>query len=443
MEKFLKKLSISQIIVVGFLATLLIGGSFLALPLASNTNSFTPAIDAFFTAASALFVTGQTTLNTAEHFSYFGKTVIIVLIEIGGLGVMTIVSLFFLLMGKSIDIKGKKLIQESLNIEDGSMAKTLVKYVIMFSLSIQAIFSILFSFVYIPMLGLKKGIYYSIFHSISAFNNAGFDLFGDSLAGFVNNSYILLLTAALILIGGLGFIVWYDLINYRKNKDLSLHTELVLRVSAIILVISFTLFFISETLNNTFTDLSLGNKIANIIFLSVTPRTAGFYVLDYNLISKAGIFLTFILMFIGGSSGSTAGGFKITTLSVLIIYLISSLQRKEARYRKRSISNLRIERTFILLLIALISITSSIFLLLLTQDLNGFGMDAILMEVFSCFSTVGLSLGITPFLNSFGKFILIVLMFMGRIGTLTVLLSLNPRDKDSKVHYPEGKILIG
>lgn len=441
MKKVIKKLNISQMIVLGFLTVLLIGGFLLMLPISSNTQTFTNFWDAFFTATSALCVTGQVTLNTAEHWSLFGKTVIMILIEVGGLGFMSILVVFFFMMGKKLNLKQKLVIQESLNLDEISETKTLVRYVVMFSLTIQSIGALLLSIDFIPRLGLLKGIYYSIFHSISAFCNAGFDLFGDSLIGFQENPFVLIVVMLLIFIGGLGFIVWRDLFTYRKDGKLLFHTKVVLMMSAIVMSTAFILFSFSETQNETFAHLSPFHRIVNTMFLVVTPRTAGFSNIDYRMISIAGLFLTFVLMFVGGSSGSTSGGFKITTLFVLFTFLTASLRNEEPHFKNRSIGKDRIEKTIALLIIGVSLITVITFLLLLTQP--SMSLDSILMEVFSCFGTVGLSMGVTPLLNSFGKLLLMILMFMGRVGTLTVILSLSHHDKKSKIHYPEGKILIG
>lgn len=437
-------MTIPQIIVLGFLTVLILGGTLLMLPIASASGEWTSFWDAFFTATSAMCVTGQITLNTAAHWSYFGKTVIITLIEIGGMGFMTIIVLLFLLLGKRLNIRQQKVVQESLNLDDLSEPKTVVSYVIRFSLTVQLLGALLLSFDFVPRLGWLKGIYYSVFHSISAFCNAGFDLFGDSMIGFQENPYVLIIIMSLILIGGFGFIVWRDLLTYRKNKRLILHTEIVVRSTIIVIIVSFVLFWIAETKNGTFAHLKPFDQIVNTMFLVITPRTAGYSNIDYRSISVAGVFLTFVLMFIGGSSGSTAGGFKITSFAVLCIYLVSLFKGEEANYRKRSIGRERIQKVLLLMVIGIMLITIISFLLMLTQTLPpGFGMDSVLMEVFSCFGTVGLSMGLTAYLNWFGKFLLIILMFMGRVGILTVILSFGKHDKEKKIHYPEGSILVG
>ena len=443
-SRFVSKLSIPQMIVGGFLGILMIGGSLLMLPIATTSGISTPFIDAFFTATSALCVTGQITLNTATHWSYFGKTVIITLIEIGGLGIMTLVLYMFLFIGKKVNIRQQRVVSESLNLEGLSETKNVIRYVIRFSLLVQAIGALILSVDFIPKLGVLKGVYYSIFHSISAFCNAGFDLFGDSLQGFQKNPLVLFTIMALIMIGGLGFIVWRDLLTYRKNKRLLLHTRLVVVTTLIVLGISFGLLWISELRNGTFAHLGTFDKLSNTLFMTVTPRTAGYSNIDYNLASTGGIFMTYILMFIGGSSGSTAGGIKITTVAVLFLFFKAFFKGEEPNYYKRSIDRDRIKKAMLILMSGLTLVVISVTILLITQDLpKGFGLEAVMMEVFSCIGTVGLSMGLTPYLNSFGKIVLMILMFIGRVGALTVLLSFGQHDKESNIRYPKGNILIG
>lgn len=443
-NKFISKLSIPQMIVGGFLGILVIGGALLMLPIATNTGVSTPFIDAFFTATSALCVTGQITLNTASHWSYFGKTVIITLIEIGGLGIMTLVLYIFLFIGKKVNLRQQRVVSESLNLEGLSETRTIIRYVIRFSLLVQALGALILSTDFIPRYGLLKGIYFSVFHSISAFCNAGFDLFGDSLLGFQENPLVLLTIMTLIVIGGLGFLVWRDLLTYRKNKRLILHTRLVVITTLIVLGISFGLLWISEYRNGTFAHLGVFDQITNTLFMAVTPRTAGYSNIDYNLASTGGVFMTYVLMFIGGSSGSTAGGIKITTVAVLFLFFKAFFKGEEPNFYKRSIDLERIKKALLILLSGLVLAISAIIVLLITQDLpQGFGLEAVLMEVFSCIGTVGLSMGLTPHLNNFGKIVLMVLMFIGRVGALTVLLSFGNHIKESNIRYPKGNILIG
>ena len=414
------------------------------LPISTQTGEITPFLDALFTATSATCVTGQVTLNTAAHWSYFGKTVIITMIEIGGLGFMTVIVLLFFFIGKKLNIKQRKVVSESLNLDSISEASDLVKYVIRFAVVVQIGGALLLSIDFLPRFGIWKGIYFSLFHSISAFCNAGFDLFGDSLISFQSNPLVLLTISSLIIIGGLGFIVWRDLLTFKRNKKLLLHTRIVVIITSILLVGSFLLLFMSETKNGTFSSLSLGDRIINVWFMAVTPRTAGYANIDYMMVSKFGILLTIILMFIGGSSGSTAGGVKVTSIAVIAIYLVKAMRGEEPVYNHRTIPIERVKRSLMLVAMGITVVSVSALILTATETIPaGVGIEYILVEVFSCFGTVGLTMGLTPHLTAIGKLVLIFLMFVGRIGLITFFWSFKPTNKDQKIRYPEGNVLVG
>ncbi|WP_240920494.1 TrkH family potassium uptake protein [Erysipelothrix sp. HDW6A] len=440
----LKTWSILQLIVGGFSTVILTGTLLLMLPISTQTGEITPFLDALFTATSATCVTGQVTLNTAAHWSYFGKTVIITMIEIGGLGFMTVIVLLFFFIGKKLNIKQRKVVSESLNLDSISEASDLVKYVIRFAVVVQIGGALLLSIDFLPRFGLWKGIYFSLFHSISAFCNAGFDLFGDSLISFQSNPLVLLTISSLIIIGGLGFIVWRDLLTFKRNKKLLLHTRIVVIITSILLVGSFLLLFMSETKNGTFSSLSLGDRIINVWFMAVTPRTAGYANIDYMMVSKFGILLTIILMFIGGSSGSTAGGVKVTSIAVIAIYLVKAMRGEEPVYNHRTIPIERVKRSLMLVAMGITVVSVSALILTATETIPaGVGIEYILVEVFSCFGTVGLTMGLTPHLTAIGKLVLIFLMFVGRIGLITFFWSFKPTNKDQKIRYPEGNVLVG
>lgn len=444
MERIFNRLSIPQTIVLAYFSLILFGGFLLSLPIASASGTWTSYIDAVFTATSAVCVTGQITLNTASHWSVFGKTVIISLIEIGGLGFMTIWMLIFLLSGKKTNIKQRQVMLESLNLTTTYGMQSIVWYIVRFTLSVQAIGAFLLSLVLIPQLGWVKGFFYSVFHSISAFNNAGFDLFGDSLIGYQNNTYLLTVIAFLIIAGGLGFLVWRDLLTYRKNKKLLRYSRLTVTWTVAILLISFLIFAISEGINGTFSHLSWGDWIGNIFFLAATPRTAGYANIDYTLVSSMGIFLTLILMFIGGSSGSTAGGAKISTIAVVSTFIYRTFRGQEVRMFSRTLTNDVIRRAFFIFTMGIILVLTATSILLITEEIPaGYGIEYILMDVLSCFGTVGLTMGLTPDLTFIGKIVLITLMFIGRVGLMTFFWSLGEHKTESKVHYPEMTIMIG
>lgn len=439
-----KNLSVPQTILLGFATVILLGTGLLMLPISQQPGVETTFVDALFTATSAVCVTGQITLNTLTHWSYFGKTVIISLIEIGGLGFMSLVVMGFALLGRKSSIKNDLVLLESLNIDSMAESKQLMFYVIRFALTTQGLGALLLSVDFIPRLGWAKGIYYSLFHSISAFCNAGFDLFGDSLIGFRDNAYVVLVIAFLIFSGSFGFIVWRDVLTYLKNKRLLLHTKVVLMMVGIILISSILLIaFIGEQ-NPYFADLSVTDRIANYIFLAITPRTAGYTTVDYAQVGLPLVMITIILMFIGASSGSTGGGLKITTLFVLGLYFIRTFQGKEMTAFRRSIPTEYVRRALLLLIGSITLITVASLLLTITETIpEGFGLEYILMEVVSCFATVGLTMGLTPDLTTFGKLLLILVMFIGRVGILTFMWAFGDTKKESGIHLPEGKIMIG
>lgn len=444
MNQLTKKRTVAQTIVFGFLIILVVGAILLMLPISAQEGTWTNPIDALFTATSALCVTGQVTLNTADHWSFFGQIVILLLIETGGLGFMTILVLIYLILGKKMDLKQRKVIQEALNLDDLSETQKLIRMILKFSFVIQFVGALVLSLDFIPRYGWLRGIWFSLFHSISSFCNAGFDLFGDSLNAFTSNPLVLFTISTLIVIGGLGFIVWQDLITWRKNRRLLLHTRLVLYSTIILLFGAFVLFSVSESLHGTFASIPASDHWFNLLFMSVTPRTAGFSHINYAMVSKAGLLITLILMFIGGAPGSTAGGIKVTTIATLIIYLINGLKDKHTVFAWRTIPHSRVKKAVMVLVIGLLLTTIASFILLLTEAIpEGYGIEYILIEVFSCFGTVGLTMGLTPNLSIAGKFILMILMFIGRTGLLTFFWSFNAYRLETRVNYPEENILIG
>lgn len=444
MRTWHRRLSVPQFLTLGFALVILIGATLLSLPISSATGEPTPFLDALFTATSATCVTGQVIYNTAAHWNYFGKTVIITLIEIGGLGVMTLIVLLFLFLGKKLDLKNRLLIHDALNLKESNDAIVIVKYVIKFSLVVQLLGALSLSTQLIPQYGLGKGIYFSLFHAISAFCNAGFDLFGDSLISYTTNPVIILTIAFLIIFGGLGFIVWRDLLTYHKNKKLLLHTKLTLILTLSLLIGGTVIFFFAEKGRGTFDDLGLGYQIMNSFFLATTPRTAGYANVDYATLSIASLLFTCILMFIGGAPGSTAGGIKVTTVATLVFYLKASLSGELPKFGRRSISKETVMKAMTLLIMSILLCTTVLVILSFTETIpEGFGIEYLLVEVFSCFGTVGLTMGLTPYLSITGKLLLTLMMFMGRVGLLTVTLSFASKRKRDGIKYPEGHIMIG
>lgn len=436
-----------QVLALGFLGTIFLGGFLLSLPFAAQSNTGTNFLDALFTATSAVCVTGLVTLNTALHWSMAGKLIIMLLIEIGGLGFMSFTILLFLVSRKKVNLRMRMLMKEALNLDQLSGGIRLIIYIVKFAVGVQLLGAVVLSFDFIPRYGMYKGIFFSVFHSISAFCNAGFDLFGNSLESFQTNPLVLGTLSFLIIAGGLGFIVWRDLLTYQKNKRLSFHTKLTLRVTGVLLIGGFILFFITEANLTEMDHLSFGNRLLNTFFLTVTPRTAGFNSLPYADLSLAGILITCFLMYVGGSSGSTAGGLKTSTFGILVMHAFSIFKGRETtQFLNRSINIKVVNRAFVLLFVTMTTITVSIILLSMTETIPaGFGIEYIVFEVFSAFGTVGVTLGLTPHLTSIGKVIVMLLMFMGRVGIFTILLALVKRDRETtiKFKYPEENAIIG
>lgn len=439
-----------QFIALGFGGIILFGSVLLTLPMFTNSGEGTPFIDALFTATSATCVTGLTTLTTSEHWNMGGQLIILGLIEVGGLGFMMMPFIFFAVMKRKVGLVTRIIISESLNLDGLSGVIKLMYYILRFAIGFQLLGAILLAVDFIPTYGIGKGIWYAIFHSISAFCNAGFDLFGDSLVGFQGNAYVLLVISGLIIAGGLGFIVWQDLMAFRKTKKLSLHSKLALTVSISLLVFGTIVFYVSESGGRFIVnDTSPINRFANMLFMSVTARTAGYFSVDYGNVSQAGILFTIVLMFIGGTSGSTAGGLKTTTFGVLLIQTISMLKGQvHAEAFHRTIRPSVVSRALTLFFITLTLCIAVTMVMSVTEVLPRFrGIEYLLFETFSAFGTVGLTMGLTPSLSLMGKLLIIALMYIGRVGILTVGFSLTMRlmKKANGGHYklPEESVIIG
>lgn len=433
-----------QILVIGFLLLIFIGALLLTLPISSQDGHYTNFLDCVFISTSATCVTGLVTLDTGTHWSYFGQFVILCLIQIGGLGFMSVATLIALLMGRRVTLKERLVIQQSLNSFSIQGLVKMSKYLLIFTFLVETAGALLLATQFVPQFGYVKGIYFSIFHSISAFCNAGIDLIGNfrSLTPFAENPVIILTIGALIVIGGLGFFVWQDIYNYKNRKKLSLHTRLVIVTTVILIFYGAVLMFLFEMYNTkTMGNMSLKGKILSSLFASIVPRTAGFNSISTSDMTEGGKFLTIVLMFIGGSPGSTAGGVKTTTAALLVVTVISVIRgRGDAEVYGRRIGKELVYRALTIATLGMSIVSISIILLCITEKAS---LDYIIYEVVSAFGTVGLSLGLTPELSSSGKIIIAFLMYCGRLGPLTVALSLTQKSIPSSIKYPEDKILIG
>ena len=454
MKKSFKNLSPPQILVLGFLSLIMIGAVLLSLPFASVDGKPLDIVDALFTSTSAVCVTGLVVLDTGTHFTLFGQIVIITLIQCGGLGFMTIASLVFLMIGKRITLKERMLLKEALNEFSISSVVRLVRMVIIVAFSIEIIGALFFSIRFIPQFGVSKGIYYAIFHSISAFCNAGFDLMGgfNSFIAYVDDGLVNIVMITLITLGGLGFVVLSDI--YRKTLNwnryrLRLHTKIVLIASLSLLIIGFAVYFPLE-LNNpeTLGKLSTKGKIWGGIFQSVTPRTAGLSTIDQSNLTYGSKFLTMIMMYIGASPAGTGGGVKTTTAFVIFLLIKSVVQgHDDVTFMKKRIDQGTIMRAVTLLFGGLFLVILVALSLIIIESGNGGVMtfENIMFEAFSAFGTVGLGTGITPYLTQASRIILIFAMFAGRVGLMTVMYAIANRmiKHHSRIRYTKENIMIG
>ena len=436
----------AQTVVLSFFIVIIVGTLLLLLPFMS-TQGHTRLIDAFFTATSAVCVTGLVVVDTAVHYSFWGKLIIMLLIQIGGLGIMLLSSFMVLILRRSVSLKDRSVLSFMLDEKDIESIRKSVKRIIFLTFSIETAGAVLLFPVFIAS-GLKPAfaVFYSIFHSISAFCNAGFSLFSDSLLSFKGNIPMNLIISTLIILGGISFIVIIDTASGLKRfftggkAKLSINTKVVLRVSGGLILLS-TLFIYKLEHELLFSTLGLGRQYLASFFQAVTLRTAGFNSIDFALLRNSTLMFMIGIMFIGGASGSTAGGIKVNTLGALWAYIHSfRRERDEILLYKHQVQPVKIQQAFIVIAFAVFSIFVSSFILMLTEKAEPLH---IFFETVSAFATVGLSTGLTPLLSMGGKLIIICLMFIGRIGPLTLLAASSGRTKSSRITYPEASLLIG
>lgn len=436
----------SQISAISFMSIILIGVLLLTLPISSRSGEATPFIDALFTSASATCVTGLVVYDTYTHFSLFGQIVILSLIQIGGLGFMIIATLFSLMLKRKIGLKERGMLQESVStIHIGGIVR-LTKHILFGTVIFEAIGAIILALRFYPDMGLKQGLYNGVFHSISAFCNAGFDLMGrfepsSSLTLYSGDIVVNLVIMSLIVVGGVGFLVWEDIFtNKLKFCKYRLHTKIVLVVTATLIIVPAIIFYSIER-TNSFAGMGTTESWLASFFQSITPRTAGFNTVNIAELSEGSILLTIILMVIGGSPGSTAGGVKTTSFAVIILSLIASIRHTE----DINVFNRRLERDVIKKAYDVITIyfMCCALAVLLICALQPFGLKEVFFEVVSALSTVGMSTGITPDLNSLSKFIITLLMFFGRVGSLSVALVFSEKKEYIPIRKPVEKISIG
>ena len=445
-------LSTTQIILLSFLLTILVGSGLLALPISSANGEAVPYIDALFTATTATCVTGLVTLPTVSAWSVFGQVVILLLIQIGGLGIITIMSGLMLLLNKKMGIGDRLLIQDAFNLNTMSGLAKFVKNVLLGTLIIEGVGAILYMLVFVPEFG-AKGIWISVFNSISAFCNAGIDIIAEnSLCNYATNPLINAVTSALIILGGLGYIVWWDVLrvarsrskkNRRIFRHLTLHAKIAITVTAGLILAGAILFFIFEYANPlTIGEMSLFDKMQVSFFQSVTTRTAGFASVPQENLTNASAAVSIILMMIGGSPVGTAGGMKTVTVAVLVCSAFATIRNQNrATLFGRRISEGSVKKAVAVAVTFLTICAASTVLLMATSDASA--LDAV-YETVSATATVGLSRNLTATLNTFGKLLITITMYFGRVGPISLAVAFGSKNESQNViSEPTEDISIG
>lgn len=450
----MRKLSTTQLIVLGFFFAIMIGAILLMLPVSAADGQSTPFLDALFTSTTSVCVTGLVVVDTFSHWSTFGHVVILILIQCGGLGIISITTGVMLMIGKKVSLKDRLLLEDAFNLSSLSGLVRFLKRVIKGTFLIEAFGAICYMFVFVPEFGIR-GIWISVFNSVSAFCNAGIDIIGNnSLMNYVGNVPINIITMLLIILGGLGYIVWWDFLRVfslakkgeiKKRRiwnKLTLHTKIVV-VMTVGLVFVGALAILAMEFNNpeTIGNLPLGEKVLASLFQSVTCRTAGFATISQKGIKDSTALLCMILMFIGGSPVGTAGGIKTTTIAVLVIAVGSIIRGyEEAGLFGRHISIRNVRKA---LAVTLISVLVSLVALMTLLCIQPGGFVDIAYEVFSAVGTVGLTRNLTPILNTASKIIIIFCMYLGRIGPISMAIAVGQRKKKTTVHLPQEEVTIG
>ena len=429
-------------ILVTFMMLIVLGAILLSLPISSASGQYTNFMDALFTSSSAACVTGLVVVDTASYWSLFGQIIILILIQIGGLGVITIAITTLIFTGKRIGIMERSTLQDAISAPQIGGVVKLTRFIFVGTMTLEAIGAFLLLFVFAKDFGLIKGLGYAIFHSISAFCNAGFDLMGisengTSLMRYVDNPIISIVIPLLIIIGGLGFFTWRDIIDAKfKFKPLRLQSKIILTTTLFLIIIPFLYFYFVE-----FKDIDLKTRLCASFFQSVTPRTAGFSSVDYSEMSETGLIISILLMLVGGAPGSTAGGIKVTSLFVLIVFTMSYIKQKDSvNCFRRRVEDKAIENAVAVMILYLILLLVG---MLAIAAVEGLPLLPVLFECASALGTVGLSTGITASLSVFSKIILMSFMWFGRLGILTIAYAALSAKSKVIAKLPSEKIIIG
>lgn len=447
MMSVLRKMSTPKIIALSFAAVILCGTLLLMLPVSSRDQQSAPFLTALFTATSTTCVTGLVVVDTYTQWSLFGQIILLCLIQIGGLGFITFVSLISMALNKQMGLRSRGLLQESINAMSIGSVEQLIKRIIKGTVLFEGVGALLLAFRFVPQFGWTQGIFYSVFHSISAFCNAGFDLMGvqsayNSLCGYATDPLVIFTVSALIIIGGIGFFVWDDLMLNRLNfKKYKLHTKLTLCMTAILLIGGTLCFYIFER-NNLLSGYGFFDSFLMSFFSAVTPRTAGFNSIDTASLSSSSKLLTMFLMFVGGSSGSTAGGIKTTTLAVVVILLVNQMIGKDTSsvFNRSLEDNIIKKAASVIAIYFFLAFAAVLIILTIQPDL---AMSDVLFEVFSAIGTAGMSTGVTRDLASLSRIMIILLMFSGRIGSYSFALIFIKKKQNVSLQQIKEKVLIG
>ena len=440
------KKSTTRLIAFGFAIIILLGTILLTLPISVKSGKGN-LVNSLFTATSATCVTGLAVADTYQNWTTFGQVVILCMIQVGGLGFMTIGAFIAVLLKKRIGLQEREQLQESVNTLQLAGVVRLVKKIVYRTFLVETLGAILLSIRFVPAYGPVKGFYFSVFHAVSAFCNGGFDLMGvdeaySSLVAFEGDVLVNLVIVALIIIGGIGFIVWDDVVRNKWHfRKYLLHSKIVLTATMALTVGGTILFLITEN-QATLAGMNPVEKLLGALFCAVTPRTAGFNTVDTAALSNAGKVLTIVLMFIGGSSGSTAGGAKTTTIVVLLLYAVAMItNREDINMFGKRLTNEVVKKANAVVIINLSLAMVAGVIIMISQPLLKF--EDVLFEVFSAIGTVGMTTGITRDLNTLSRLIIIVLMYCGRLGSLSFALVFAQKNKSNSVRQPQEKIIIG
>ena len=439
----------AMVVALGFLIIILTGAVLLTLPISARSGEPTDFLDALFTATSATCVTGLVTVGTATHWSGFGQVVILLLIQIGGVGFMSLASIASFLTHRTITLRERMVMSAGLNLTENAGIVRLTRRVLLGTLAFEGAGAVLLATRFVPRVGLWQGIKMGVFHSVSAFCNAGFDLIGTpdnpfaSLTGYADDVLVNLTIMALIVIGGLGFFVWGDIWDKRRFRRLRLHTKLVLITTALLLCAGFALTLLFEWHNpQTLGTMPVQEKLLAASFQSVTLRTAGFNTIDQAALTGPSQAVACLLMMIGGSPGSTAGGIKTVTAAVLVLSAISALRGRTtvSAFGRTIVSRSIMNAVTMMIVGGTLSLTGACVI----SYVEGAPFGACLFEAVSAFATVGLSMGLTPTLNAISRLILILLMYLGRVGVLTLGVAVLMRHREPpKMQYPDGDVMVG